>query len=60
MNRSGHLVLASRGFVICLGPKAFSQPASPGSIEKATGAIDNRPIKLTLDTASYMTLIGGR
>jgi hypothetical protein len=49
MNRSRHFVLASACVLISLGPRAFSQPASPGPTPKAAGEIDNRPIQLALD-----------
>jgi hypothetical protein len=49
MNILRHSVLASVCVLICLGSKAFSQPASTDPAPKAAGEIDDRPIKLTLD-----------
>ena len=49
MNCSRHSVFASVCVLICLGPRVFSQPASPDPAPKAAGEIDNTPITLTLD-----------
>jgi len=49
MNHSRYCVLASVCVLICLGSKAFSQPASPDPAPKGEGEVDNRPIKLALD-----------
>ena len=60
VNRLRHSVLASVCVLICLSPRVFSQSASRGPTPKPGSEVDNRPITLTLDSASYTTLIGGR